>query len=167
MSRAAPASTFCRRRTTSSRRRRTSLPQRKRTTTSPRSSKRVSFAVMTSRFTPVKTRRLCRSRLSAARASSLRSPTSCRKKCTSLPPLPLAGDLADGRRHSRFSYRRPHERAVHGRQPNPGQSSALNLMGFNCGHCRLAACRYVGADLSRLQTRESLKWQQHLPASPD
>ena len=102
LSRAAPASTFCRKRTTSSRRRRTSLPQRKRTTTFPRSSKRVSFAVMTSRFTPVKTRRLCRSRLSAARASSLRSPTSCRKKCTSLPPLPLRA-TSRRRRHSRLS----------------------------------------------------------------
>ena len=80
----------------------TSLPQRKRTTTSPRSSKRVSFAVMTSRFTPVKTRRLCRSHLSAARASSLRSPTSCRKKCTSLPPLPLRA-TSRRRRHSRLS----------------------------------------------------------------
>ena len=71
-------------------------------TKSPRSSKRVSFAVMTSRFTPVKTRRLCRSRLSAARASSLRSPTSCRKKCTSLPPLPLRA-TSRRRRHSRLS----------------------------------------------------------------
>lgn len=67
-----------------------------------RSSKRVSFAVMTSRFTPVKTRRLCRLRLSAARASSLRSPTSCRKKCTSLPPLPLRA-TSRRRRHSRLS----------------------------------------------------------------
>ena len=52
--------------------------------------------------TPVKTRRLCRLRLSAARASSLHSPTSCRKKCTSLPPLLLRA-TSRRRRHSRLS----------------------------------------------------------------
>ena len=63
------------------------------------------------------------------------------KEMHELATASVAGDLKTAQALT-FKYSRPHERTVHGRQPNPGKAG-IEPDGLQLRPLPLAACRYV------------------------
>ena len=146
MSRAAPASTFCRKRTTSSRRHRTSLPQRKRTTTSLRSSKCGDDLTV---YSGEDTQTLPIASLGGKGVISTFS-NIMPKEMHELATASVAGDLKTAQALT-FKYLDLMNALFMDVNPIPVKQ-ALNLMGFNCGHCRLPLADMSDEQIAKLKT---------------